>query len=146
MHWKRLWFTALAIYVAGFITNFIIHNLILGGYYARPEIVTAFRPTDQMNQYMWVMFITGAVFSFFFAFIFAKGYEGRGIAEGFRYGICIALFYYYVTSFEQFIMYPIPYGLTWIWVIAGFIQSVIYGVLAALIYKPQRAAAVATAG
>ena len=85
-------------------------------------------------------------FSFFFVFIFAKGYEGRGLAEGFRYGIYIALFYYYVTCFNQFVLYPIPYSLTWIRVIAGLVQAIILGIVAAAIYKPKRSAVVAAAG
>jgi ABC-type multidrug transport system permease subunit len=100
--------------------------------------MTAFRPEDEMTGYMWVMFVTGAVFSFFFTFIFAKGYEGKGVAEGFRYGIYIGLFYGYVTAFDQFVVYPIPYSLAWIWAITGIVQTIVLGIVAALIYKPKR--------
>ena len=55
----------------------------------------------------------------------------------------ITLFYYYVTSFDQFVTYPIPYGLAWIWIIAGFFQALIFGILAALIYRPKGALSVA---
>jgi hypothetical protein len=91
------------------------------------------------------MFITGAVFSFFFAYIFAKGYEGRGMGEGIRFAIIITFFYYFVVAFDQFVTYPIPYGLTWIWIFTGFIQAVIFGILAALIYKPKTVPAPAAA-
>jgi len=146
MNWKRLWLTALVVFIVAWITNILIHGPILGGFYGRPDVVAAFRTEAQMNQYMWVMIITGAIFSFFFAYIFAKGYEGKGMAEGIRYGIIIGLFYCYVTSFDQFVIYPIPYGLAWLWVITGLIQSIILGIVAALIYKPRQATAVATAG
>jgi ABC-type multidrug transport system permease subunit len=143
MNWKRLWLTALVVFIAGLITNFIIHWVILGGYYSRPDVAAAFRPLAQMNSYWWVMFITWAVFSFFFTFIFAKGYEGRGLGEGIRYGIIITFFYYYVAAFDQFVSYPIPYALVWIWIVAGIIQALIFGILAALTYKPKGAPAAA---
>lgn len=54
-----------------------------------------------------------AVFAFFFTFIFAKGYEGKGVIEGIRYGIYNTLFTSSVSSFGQFIIYPIPYAVVW---------------------------------
>jgi ABC-type multidrug transport system permease subunit len=146
MNWKRLWLAVLVVFILSWILNFIINSVILSGYYSRPDIVAAFRPEDQMMKYMWVMAITGAVFSFFFVFIFAKGYEAKGIAEGFRYGIYIAVFYYYVTSFNEFVVYPIPYGLAWIWFLSGLVVSVILGIAAAAIYKPRVSPAATAAG
>lgn len=59
--------------------------------------------------------------------------------EGIRFGVYIALFTFFVTSFEQFIVYPIPYALVWYWIIAGLVQSVLMGIIAALAYKPKAA-------
>jgi hypothetical protein len=81
--------------------------------------------------------VTMAVFAFFFTFIFAKGYERKGLMEGIRFGVYMALFTFFVASFEQFIVYPIPYQLVWYWILAGLVQSVLMGVVAALVYKPK---------
>jgi hypothetical protein len=37
-----------------------------------------------MSGYLWVFWVIGIVFSFFFTFVFAKGYEGKGVMEGVR--------------------------------------------------------------
>lgn len=139
MNWKKFWLTALLVYLAYLATMFIIHSLILGGYYMRPDVQTAFRPEAEMSQYSWVRFVTMAVYAFFFTFIFAKGYERKGVMEGFRYGIYMAIFTFFVSSFEQFIIYPIPYAVVWYWIAAGLIQSVLMGIIAALVYKPKGA-------
>ncbi len=139
MNWKKLWLAALLVYLAFMATNFLIHSLILGDYYMKPDVQSAMRPEEEMNRFSWVRFVTMAVFAFFFSFIFAKGYERKGVMEGVRYGIYIALFTFFVTSFEQFIIYPIPYAVVWYWIIAGLIQSVLMGVIAALVYRPKAA-------
>jgi hypothetical protein len=137
MNWKKFWVAALLVYVVFAVTTFIIHSLILGGYYTKPDVVNSWRPEEEMNKYGWVRFVTMAVFAFFFTFIFAKGYERKGIMEGVRYGIYIALFVLFVTSFDEFIVFPIPYAVVWYWIIAGLVQSVLMGIIAALVYKPK---------
>jgi hypothetical protein len=137
MNWKKFWVAALLVYVVFAVTTFIIHSLILGGYYTKPDVVNSWRPEEEMNKYGWVRFVTMAVFAFFFTFIFAKGYERKGIMEGVRYGIYIALFVFFVTSFDEFIVFPIPYAVVWYWIIAGLVQSVLMGIIAALVYKPK---------
>ncbi len=137
MNWKKLWLGALAVYLAYMATTFLIHSVILVGYYMRPDIAKAWRPEAEMNAHSWVRFLTMAVFAFFFTFIFAKGHERKGIMEGIRFGLYIGLFTFFVSSFEQFIIYPIPYALVWYWILAGLVQSVLMGIIAALVYKPK---------
>lgn len=137
MNWKRLWVAALLVYLAYLATMFIIHGLILGGYYMRPDIAASFRPEAEMAKYSWLRFVTMAIFAFFFTFIFAKGCERKGVMEGVRYGIYIGIFVFFVSYFELFIISPVPYVLVWYWIIAGLVQSVLMGIVAALVYKPK---------
>lgn len=139
MNWKKLWLAALLVYLAYVATTFIIHSFILGSYYMKPDVQSAWRPEEEMNKFSWVRFVTMAVFAFFFTFIFAKGYERKGVMEGVRFGIYISLFTFFVTSFEQFIIYPISYTVVWYWIIAGLVQSVLMGIIAALVYRPKAA-------
>jgi hypothetical protein len=138
MNWKRIWLMALLVFIALEITNILFHGHILMSVYSAPDTAPAFRPAEIAYHFMWVFFVTGAVFSFFFSFIFAKGYEGKGLAEGIRYGFYIGLFYCYTVSFNEFVLYPIPYKLVWFWIVGGVIQTIILGIIAALIYKPKR--------
>jgi len=137
MNWKRLWLAALLVFIAYLATSLLIHGVILRGEYMKPDIQQAMRPEAEMSPYFWVRIVTTAVFAFFFTFIFAKGYERKGLMEGIRYGIYITLFYFFVTFFDQFVDYPLPYRFVWYWIAAGFVQSVIMGIIAALVYKPK---------
>jgi ABC-type multidrug transport system permease subunit len=140
MNWKRLWIAFLLVFVAYLATNMFIHTVILGDTYLKPDIQNSMRPEADMGKYFWVRIVTMLVFSFFFTYIFAKGYERKGLMEGVRYGIVITLFYFFVTCFDQFITYPIPYFVVWYWIIAGLVQAVLMGIIAALVYKPKSAA------
>ena len=133
MDTKRFLLASLAVFVTLQILDFVIHNLILGSTYE--AIQGVFRP--DMADKMWVISLMGLVLSFQFVYIFTKGYEGKGIMEGLKYGLLIGLVIHFVGAFNQFAVYPLPYGLIWKWIIWGTIQLMIAGAVAALIYKPK---------
>ena len=137
MNWKKFWLAALAVYLVYAATTFFIHTVILGDYYMKPEVLSVIRPEAELNALAWVRFLTMAVFAFFFTFIFAKGHERKGLMEGVRFGVYIGLFMFFVSSFEQFLIYPIPYAVVWYWIIAGLVQCILMGITAALVYKPK---------
>ena len=137
MNWKRFWPAFLLVFVAYFATNMLIHVVILGDTYMQPDIQKGMRAEAEMSRFFWVRIVTTLVFAFFFTFIFAKGYERKGIIEGIRFGIYVTFFYFFVTCFDQFIVYPIPYFVVWYWIAAGFVQSVLMGIIAAVVYKPK---------
>ncbi len=98
MNWKKLLIAALVVFILLQVTDFIIHGPILGGVYEPLCDGKTFRTEEDMNSYMWVMILMGLIFSFLFTFIFAKGYEGKGVMEGVRYGIIIGFFFVFVNS------------------------------------------------
>lgn len=136
MNTKKLLITALAVFIVVEVTNYLIHGVILGSTYASDEVKNAFRQMEDMESKMWVMWVVDLIWSFFFAFFFAKGYENKGIMEGVRFGIYVGLFVSLVASYAQYVVYPLPYSVTFQWFLYGLIQSVLLGVIAALIYKP----------
>jgi len=137
MNWKKLLLAALFVLVARVVLDFIFHTLILGGSYAALTQVGMFRPDSEIASYFWVNIITYLVFCFFFVLIFVKGYENRGLMEGIRYGIYIAIFFTFVGSFNIFVTFGIPYWLAWAWIAIDFIEFIIMGIIAALVYKPR---------
>jgi len=140
MNWKKLWLAALLVFVAYVAMSLLINTVILGGEYMKPDVQQAMRPEAEMSSYLWVRIVIMAVFAFFFTFIFAKGYEGKGVMEGVRFGIYVTFFYFLVGSFDMFTIFPFPYRVVWYWIAAGLVQSVIMGIIAALVYKPKAAA------
>ncbi|MCW9064695.1 MAG: hypothetical protein OQJ78_00230, partial [Ignavibacteriaceae bacterium] len=102
-------------------------------------ITPLFRPQAILDSTMWLRLFTELVWSFFFTFIFVKGYENKGIMEGVKFGIYVGLFYSFVWAYQSYWMYPMPYSLALQWFIFGLIQCIILGILAAMIYKPKPA-------
>ena len=105
--------------------------------YESEGVKETFRSTEEMQSNMWIMWVMYFVLAFLFTFIFVKGYENKGIIEGVKFGIYIGLFYSFVLAYGNYAVYPIPYSLAFQWFIFGFIQSVIFGIAAVLIYKPK---------
>lgn len=64
-----------------------------------PEIKKAFRSMEEIQSKMWVGYLMDLVRSFFFTFLFVKGYENKGIMEGVRFGIYVCFFYTMVVSY-----------------------------------------------
>ena len=141
MNTKKWIITSLVVFVAATFMDFIINVLILGGAYEATSHL--WRPEAEMNQMMWIMWLSGLIWAFLFVFIFAKGYEGRGIMEGVRFGLVIGIFFMFSMSLGNYAVMPIPFSLAAYWFVLGVIEIVILGVLAALLYKPVAAPAVA---
>lgn len=139
MNTKKLFIAFIVVFILGEVANFIIHSFLLASSYATEEVSKVFRSMEEMNSKMWIMWVVDLIWSFFFVFIFVKGYQNKGIMEGVRYGIYMGLFVQLVAAYAQYVVYPIPYYLALQWFIYGFIVCVILGVVTAAIYKPVEA-------
>ena len=132
MNWKKFLIAFVVIYIAGLVISIIIHGLILASTYE--QLSHIWRP--DMDRLMWVQWVTALFLSFFFVYIFAKGYEGKGIMEGVRYGLVIWAFLSIPSYYGQYVMYPLPYSLVWKWLISDLVMLVILGIIVAVLYKP----------
>ena len=86
MNIKRFVIASIVVIIVIQAVDWLVHGVLLSGWYA--EIKGVWRP-DMMNL-MWVQVLATLFFSFMFVFIFTRGYEGKGIPEGIRYGLYIA--------------------------------------------------------
>lgn len=134
MSTKKFVLAVVVVFVLLEATSYLVHSVILSSTYMQESISKIFRPG--MEAIMWRMWIADLIWSFFFVFIFTKGYQNKGWMEGVRYGVYIGLFMNLTAAVAQNVVYPIPYYLALQWFIYGFIQSVILGVVVSLIYKP----------
>ncbi len=139
MNVKKLIIAFVVVFILLEATNYLVNTVILSSTYSNPEISKIFRPMAEMEAKMWRMWIADLVYSFFFVFIFVKGYENKGIIEGVRYGIYIGIFVQFMAAVAQNVVYPLPAYLAAQWFIYGMIESVIFGVATAMIYKPKAA-------
>ena len=137
MNWKKLLIAFIVVFVVGQIVSFIIHGVILDPTYKR--LAELFRPEAEMMSKMWIGILTSLIFTFFFVYIFARGYEGNGIMEGVRFGLIIGCFWTIPSVYGQYMVYELPYYLVLQWLLYDFGTIVIMGILAALMYKPLEA-------
>ncbi|MDA2930692.1 hypothetical protein MYX84_12235, partial [Acidobacteria bacterium AH-259-O06] len=132
---KRFIIAGVVVYVVYQILGFLIHEVILSGPYASLE--SLWRPEEKT----WIFWLTGLLWAALFTFIYTKGYEGKGVMEGVRYGLWIGLFVSVPMAFNSYAVLPVPASLALQWFIYGTLQTIICGVVVAVIYKPARAAA-----
>lgn len=131
MNVKRFVMASIAVFAAFEVIDFIVHTVILGKAYA--ALGSIWRP-DMMSK-MWIFHLGSLILAFLFTYIFIRGYENKGLAEGVRYGIVIGLFSNIPYAFYSYAMYPFPLSLCVQWFVYGMIEFIICGMLAAAIYK-----------
>lgn len=134
MNWQRLLIAFVAVYVLAAVLNFIIHGLFLMSTYE--GLSSIWRP--DMDRLMWIQWVTGIFFSFFFVYIFVRGYEAKGVLESVRFGLIIWGFASIPMIYGQYMVYPLPYSLVLKWLFTDLLVLIILGITVALIYKPQQ--------
>lgn len=131
---KTFWIGFVVVFVVTQGISFVIHEIMLSDTY--DALAAVFRPEAEMMDMMWIMFVSGTVVLFLFCYIFTKGHEGKGVAEGVRYGALIGLILALPTSVDAYVIYPITSELAMIWFVTTVVIFAIGGAIFASIYKP----------
>lgn len=126
---KKFWIAFLVVTVVMILTNFAIHVGLLGGIYRSPEMSSMMRP--EAEQQTWIHIVTSIIASFFFTLIYIKGYEGKGIGEGVRFGFYVGMLMAIPMAYDTYAAMAIPYSLALQWFIYGLVQYIILGIVAA---------------
>jgi len=135
MNVKRCLLASVAVFVTGMVLDQLIHNVILRATYE--SLKHLWRP--DMDSLMWIRPVIGVIWSFLFTYIFVKGYEGKGIMEGVRFGAVIGLFTSIPMAYGTYIIIAIPYSLAFQWFVYGLIENILIGIVVAAVYKPASA-------
>ena len=130
---KTFWFGFVAVFIVMHVIGYVVHVVMMDDTYT--ALGTLFRPKEEMNSMMWMMFLSGAVLVFLFCYIFTKGYEGKGVMEGARYGALMGVFLALVNV-DQHVIYPLPATVAAIWFVTVVVSMTIAGAVFAAIYKP----------
>jgi hypothetical protein len=136
MNVKRYLAASLAVYIASLALGYLIHGVILKSTY--DSLRALWRP--DMEAKMWIEWLNALLLAFLFTYIFIKGYEGKGIMEGVRFGLLMGLFLSIPVAYGTYMIMPIPYYLALEWFLYGTGQSILFGVIAAAVYRPVAAA------
>jgi len=129
---KKVWLGFIAVFITFEILELIVYGLLIGSAF---NSLTVWR--SDMSSKMWIIHLVMLIGSFFFAFIFSKGYENKGIMEGVRYGLYIGIWMSVGMAYGTYAMIAIPYSLTLQWFLYGVIEYVIGGIVLALVFRPK---------
>ena len=77
MNTKKFVIAFIVVFVVLEITNYIIYMGILKSSIMSDMYKAVFRPEEDMNGKMWMMWLGDLVWSYFFVFFFVKGYDFR---------------------------------------------------------------------
>jgi hypothetical protein len=134
---KKFWMAFIAVFVTAVILNIIVYNLVLGSAFSSLPIWRA-----DKDSLSWIYPVITLIGSFFFTFIFSKGYEGKGISEGMRYGLYIGIWMSIGMAYGTYAMVAVPYSITLEWFILGVLINIVMGIVASLVYgkKPAQGA------
>jgi hypothetical protein len=138
---KKLWITFVVVFIVYFILDWLVNGVLLHSTYMAEDVARIMRSEAEVNSNMWMIVISDLVYTFFFTFIFSKGFENKGWMEGMRYGLYIGLMVSLPMAYITYAVQPIPYSLALQWFIYGTLQNIIIGIVAALLYKPKAATA-----
>ncbi len=134
---KTFWIGMVVVYVVMQMLGYVIHEVMMGDTYEK--LASIFRPEAQMMDMMWMMMVSGAIMIFMFCYIFTKGYEGKGIMEGVRFGALVGLMMAGPMAIDPHVIYPVPADVASIWLISGIASLIVAGAVFAAIYKPDSA-------
>ncbi|MBF8294826.1 MAG: hypothetical protein HW389_1371 [Bacteroidetes bacterium] len=122
---KKLWVGFVTVFVTTQVLEGLVNFFLLDPIYSSHSHI--WRPISEMK--LWMLPVTGMFFSFFFVFIFSKGYEGKGISEGIRYGFYVALMVALPNAYGNYAIMQIPYALALQWFTYDTLEYVIAGAI-----------------
>ncbi len=122
---KKIWTGFVTVFVTTQLVEGLVGFILLGPTYGHSPHI--WRPIAEIK--LWMLPVTGAFFSFFFVYIFSKGYEGKGLIEGVRYGTYAALMIVLPHAYNSYATQQIPYSVALIWFLSGTLEYILAGML-----------------
>ena len=133
MNVKRYLVASMAVFVTAIVLDIVTHRLILASAYEATGSVWR----RDAAPYTWIIVLVAFIIAFPFTYMFVKGYEGKGIVEGVRFGVIAGFFISLPMSYGLYAMLPIPLSLALQWFSFGLVQTILLGIAAAAVYRPK---------
>ena len=128
---KRLWVGFVTVFVTTQLIEGLVSFILLGPTYSHSPHI--WRPIAEIK--LWMLPVTGAFFSFFFVFIFSKGYQGKGLLEGVRYGAYAALMIVLPHAYNSYATLQIPYSIALLWFLFGTLEYILAATLLSAAFR-----------
>lgn len=135
---KKFGLAALAVVVSVNVLEFILHAVLLGPVYMRPQYMMLWNSPEAMAERRWAMLLAYLIFGVVFTKIYAQGYEDSkpALGQGLRFGLLAGLLIAPLNALVEYMVYPVSLGLASAWMAGGVVNCVLLGAVASLIYRP----------
>ncbi|MGZ5045742.1 MAG: DUF1761 family protein [Usitatibacter sp.] len=127
--------SAIAVFVATSLLDFVVHGVILGPDYAQltPNL---FRTPEDSHHYIGLMLLANLLFAFGFTWIYRQGREDKPwVAQGARFGAAVAVMATIPTYLIYYVVQPMPGHVVAIQVVCAAISLPLVGILAAALNR-----------
>lgn len=128
---KRFWLGFIIVAVFIVMYEWLFHGVMLKGDYTATAHL--WRPPVEMESYLAWMFAGQLLFSFIFCLLFTFTRCQTNFKDGATYGLVVGLLMSSVSLVYYAVM-PIPMSLMVGWILGGIIETIIAGVIFALVY------------
>jgi hypothetical protein len=128
---KRILLAVVAVLIAWFIMNSILHGVLLRPTYE--ATANLWRPMDQMNMPL-IYFVT-LVFSACFVLIYGFLVGQKSLLSGIKFGVLFGLASGTTMGFGSYSYMPIPLTLAWSWFFGSWIEAIVAGAIVGAIIK-----------
>ena len=136
MNVKRLVIAIVVIYFVAYRIATVYSEVIFADQYA--DFNTLIRPGAQSGGYLVAMLLGYLVMTSLFCYIFTRGYENKGLAEGLRYGLLMGVLLATVDLYYGLLL-PVSTALIVLNTLLSIIIWVVAGLILAAVYKPKPA-------
>jgi hypothetical protein len=132
MNTKKYWLSAAAVFIiARSLVAFLFFGLIFDSVYDQP--INGMRAEGE--ELFGPAFLVTFLWSLAFVYIFAKGYQNKGIPEGLRFGLLTWIFYFVPMIVCYWSYFELPADWLMASLASGFAESLVAGLCVAFIYK-----------
>lgn len=128
---------SLAVFVYLFLIEWVFHSYVMGSYYE--QNMSLLRGADAGGGFFVWMIFGFLILAFGFCYIFIKGYENKGIGEGVRFGLYVAITFSVSESLINYAVFPYPASWVVGWIIGYPVIMMLAGAIIAMVYKPKTA-------
>lgn len=132
MNTNRYILASLAVALFIFLYGWVVHGILLADFWAEQLVEGSMRP--QGEEVMWAIVVSCLLQGLALGFIFVKGYQSKGIAEGVRFGLLIAWFIVAIY-FLQYALSPMTMTAMVTGMITDGVMYLLCGVILAALYK-----------
>jgi hypothetical protein len=136
---KRFIIAVVAIFVAVFATDFLMHSVWLMNTYR--ATASLWRPELETGSYMGWLFLSQLVWAVTFVTLWVKGFAEKAcLGCAALYGLFMGVFLE-TSTLVLYAVQPFPGSLAAKWFIANTVRAVLMGLVAYFIYRPKVAPA-----